>query len=40
MFLPGGMSIIGSLASLLAVVTWRVRDARSAVSIEKPVIPA
>ncbi len=39
MFLPGGMSAIGSLAGLIAVMTWRLRGARSAVSTRKTVIP-
>jgi membrane protein CcdC involved in cytochrome C biogenesis len=39
MFFPTGSSIVGSLAGLAAVMTWRVREARSAVSIKKIVIP-
>ena len=37
--LPSGMSMVGSLAGLAAVVTWRVREARSAVSIKKIIMP-
>jgi membrane protein CcdC involved in cytochrome C biogenesis len=33
------MSVIGSLAGLAAVMTWRVREGRTAVSIKKIVIP-
>lgn len=39
MFFPVGSSIVGSLAGLAAVMTWRVREARSAVSIKKIIIP-
>ena len=39
MQLPGGMSILGSLAGLAAVLVWRVREARTAVSITKIVMP-
>ena len=37
--LPSGTTILGSLAGLIAVLTWRVREARSAVSLRKIVIP-
>jgi len=37
--LPGGMTIIGSIAGLAAVLTWRVRETRSPVSVPKIVIP-
>ena len=33
------MSVIGSLVGLVAVLTWRVREGRTAVSIKKIVIP-
>ena len=39
MHLPTGSAILGSLAGLIAVLTWRVREARGAVSIKKIVIP-
>lgn len=39
MFLPSGMSVLGSLAGLVAVLVWRVREGRTAVSIKKIVIP-
>jgi membrane protein CcdC involved in cytochrome C biogenesis len=39
MALPTGSAILGSLAGLIAVLTWRVREARGAVSIRKIVIP-
>ena len=34
-----GMSVLGSLAGLVAVLVWRVREGRTAVSIKKIVIP-
>jgi membrane protein CcdC involved in cytochrome C biogenesis len=37
--LPSGPAIIGSIIGLIAVMTWRVREARGAVSIKKIVIP-
>ena len=37
--LPTGSAILGSLAGLIAVLTWRVREARGKVSIKKIVIP-
>ena len=39
MVVPNGAAVLGSLVGLLAVLTWRVREARSAVSIKKIVIP-
>lgn len=39
MVLPNGTAVLGSLAGLAAVITWRVREARSPVSIKKIVIP-
>jgi membrane protein CcdC involved in cytochrome C biogenesis len=39
MVLPSGASILVSLAGLVAVTTWRLREARSAVSVKKIVIP-
>jgi membrane protein CcdC involved in cytochrome C biogenesis len=37
--IPGGTSIAGSLAGLAAVIVWRVREGRSAVSVKKIVAP-
>lgn len=37
--LPSGTTILGSLAGLIAVLTWRVREARGTVSLRKIVIP-
>jgi membrane protein CcdC involved in cytochrome C biogenesis len=39
MQLPPGTSILVSLAGLIAVITWRLREVRTAVSIRKIVIP-
>jgi membrane protein CcdC involved in cytochrome C biogenesis len=39
MVLPSGASILVSLAGLVAITTWRLREARSAVSLKKIVIP-
>jgi membrane protein CcdC involved in cytochrome C biogenesis len=39
MHIPGGISILASLAGLAAVILWRVREARTAVSIRKIVAP-
>lgn len=39
MQLPGGTSIVGSLLGLAAVMVWRVREARSAVSVRKIILP-
>ncbi|HST09908.1 MAG TPA: cytochrome c biogenesis protein CcdC, partial [Terriglobales bacterium] len=36
---PGGMSILASLAGLAAVLAWRVREARTAVSLTKIIMP-
>uniref|UniRef100_Q01XZ9 Cytochrome c biogenesis protein CcdC n=1 Tax=Solibacter usitatus (strain Ellin6076) TaxID=234267 RepID=Q01XZ9_SOLUE len=37
--LPSGAAVFGSLLGLLAVMAWRVQEARGAVSIRKIVIP-
>jgi membrane protein CcdC involved in cytochrome C biogenesis len=37
--LPTAPTILGSIVGLLAVLTWRVREARGAVSVKKIVIP-
>jgi len=39
MVFPSGGVVAGSLAGLLAVMAWRVREARGAVSVKKIVIP-
>ena len=39
MQLPQGSSILVSLAGLVAVTIWRLREARSAVSLRKIIIP-
>jgi membrane protein CcdC involved in cytochrome C biogenesis len=39
MFHPNKISIIGSLVGLAAVMVWRVREGRTAVSVRKIVIP-
>lgn len=39
MHLPSGASIFFSLAGLVAVIAWRLREARTAVSFKKIVIP-
>jgi membrane protein CcdC involved in cytochrome C biogenesis len=39
MVLPSGPAIAGSIIGLLAVMAWRVREARGAVSIRKIVMP-
>ena len=39
MVFPSGASILVSLAGLVAVTTWRLREARTAVSLRKIVIP-
>ena len=36
---PSGMSIVGSLVGLAAILIWRVREARTAVSVRKIVLP-
>ena len=39
MILPSGTAIIGAIVGLLAVIAWRIREARGAVSIKKIVMP-
>jgi membrane protein CcdC involved in cytochrome C biogenesis len=39
MVLPTGTAVLASIAGLIAVMTWRVREARGAVSLKKIVIP-
>ena len=39
MAFPSGASILVSLAGLVAVITWRLREARAAVSLRKIIIP-
>jgi membrane protein CcdC involved in cytochrome C biogenesis len=39
MFHPSKISILGSLVGLAAVLVWRIREGRTAVSIKKIVIP-
>jgi membrane protein CcdC involved in cytochrome C biogenesis len=39
MFFPSGTAVTGSILGLLAVMAWRVREARGAVSIRKIVLP-
>jgi len=39
MQLPVGTSILGSLVGLAAVIVWRVREARTAVSVKKIILP-
>ncbi|MDQ2843702.1 MAG: cytochrome c biogenesis protein CcdC [Acidobacteriota bacterium] len=39
MFHPNKISILGSLVGLAAVMVWRIREGRTAVSIKKIVIP-
>jgi len=39
MVLPSGASILVSLAGMAAVITWRLRETRRAVSLRKIVIP-
>jgi len=39
MVFPSGASILVSLAGLVAVTTWRLREARTAASLRKIVIP-
>lgn len=38
-FLPSPSAVIASIVGLLAVLTWRIREARGAVSVKKIVIP-
>ena len=37
--LPSGPAVLGALIGLAAVMTWRIREARGAVSLKKIVIP-
>jgi membrane protein CcdC involved in cytochrome C biogenesis len=37
--LPSGTTVAGTLVGLIAVLIWRVREARGAVSVKKIVIP-
>jgi membrane protein CcdC involved in cytochrome C biogenesis len=39
MILPGATAIGGSIVGLIAVMTWRIREGRGAVSLRKIVIP-
>jgi membrane protein CcdC involved in cytochrome C biogenesis len=39
MIFPSTVAVAGSIAGLLAVMAWRVREARGAVSIQKIVMP-
>jgi membrane protein CcdC involved in cytochrome C biogenesis len=39
MILPSGTAVIGAIVGLLAVIAWRIREARGAVSIKKIVMP-
>ena len=39
MFHPNKISIVGSLVGLAAVLVWRVREGRTAVSVKKIIIP-
>ena len=39
MVFPSGAAVLGSIVGLLAVIAWRVREARGAVSIRKIVMP-
>jgi membrane protein CcdC involved in cytochrome C biogenesis len=39
MYLPNGTAILGSLVGAAAVITWRLRETRSPVSMKKIVIP-
>ena len=39
MVLPTGTAVLASIAGLIAVMTWRVREARGAVSLKKIVMP-
>jgi len=39
MFHPSKISIVGSLVGLAAVLVWRIREGRTAVSVKKIVIP-
>ena len=39
MHIPIGTSAVGSVIGLLAVLAWRVREGRTAVTVEKIIIP-
>jgi membrane protein CcdC involved in cytochrome C biogenesis len=39
MVFPGGVAVLGSIFGLLAVMAWRIREARGAVSVKKIVMP-
>jgi membrane protein CcdC involved in cytochrome C biogenesis len=39
MVFPTGTAVLGSILGLLAVIAWRIREARGAVSVKKIVIP-
>jgi membrane protein CcdC involved in cytochrome C biogenesis len=39
MFIPDVTAIAGSLAGLIAVIVWRIRETRSPVSMKKIVLP-
>ena len=39
MVFPSGAAVLGSVAGLIAVLTWRVRETRTPVSTKKIVIP-
>ena len=39
MVFPSGAAVLGSVAGLIAVLTWRVRETRTPVSTRKIVIP-
>jgi membrane protein CcdC involved in cytochrome C biogenesis len=39
MVFPSGASVLVSLAGLVAVIAWRLREARTAVSLRKIIIP-
>lgn len=39
MVLPSGAAVLGAVAGLIAVLTWRVRETRTPVSTRKIVIP-
>lgn len=39
MVFPTATTVVGSIIGLIAVMTWRVREARGAVSLKKIVIP-
>lgn len=36
---PGGMSIAGSVVGMAAILVWRVREGRTAVSVKKILLP-